>query len=100
MKALNEDCVRFELFPPGHLYSSAAAGFRRWYNPAWFLEQVPSTPYDPLVLRAAFEKVRAVPAPPPTASLVLFRGNFKTAVTISPLLTLTRLPTRRSSRGS
>ncbi|KAG2541532.1 hypothetical protein PVAP13_9NG685100 [Panicum virgatum] len=56
MKALNEDCVRFELFPPGHLYSSAAAGFRRWYNPAWFLEQVPSTPYDPLVLRAAFEK--------------------------------------------
>jgi asparagine synthase (glutamine-hydrolysing) len=56
MKALNEDCVRFEIFPPGHLYSSAAAGFRRWYNPAWFLEQVPATPYDPLVLRAAFEK--------------------------------------------
>ncbi|CAL4938918.1 unnamed protein product [Urochloa decumbens] len=56
MKALNEDCVRFELFPPGHLYSSATAGFRRWYNPRWFLEQVPDTPYDPLVLRAAFEK--------------------------------------------
>uniref|UniRef100_K4A7Z3 Asparagine synthetase [glutamine-hydrolyzing] n=1 Tax=Setaria italica TaxID=4555 RepID=K4A7Z3_SETIT len=56
MKALNEDCVRFELFPPGHLYSSAAAEFRRWYNPRWFLEQVPAAPYDPLVLRAAFEK--------------------------------------------
>jgi len=64
MKALNEDCVRFELFPPGHLYSSAS-GFRRWYNPAWFLEQVPSTPYDPLVLRAAFEKVRRRPQPCP-----------------------------------
>jgi asparagine synthase (glutamine-hydrolysing) len=87
MKALNEDCVRFEIFPPGHLYSSAAAGFRRWYNPAWFLEQVPATPYDPLVLRAAFEKVRAVPALP--HSVVLFRGNFKTAV--SPLLTLTHV---------
>jgi asparagine synthetase B (glutamine-hydrolysing) len=64
MKALNEDCVRFELFPPGHLYSSAAAEFRRWYNPQWFLEQVPATPYDPLVLREAFEKVRPVPALP------------------------------------
>ena len=64
MKALNEDCVRFELFPPGHLYSSAS-GFRRWYNPAWFLEQVPLTPYDPLVLRAAFEKVRRRPQPCP-----------------------------------
>ena len=64
MKALNEDCVRFEIFPPGHLYSSAAAGFRRWYNPHWFLEQVPATPYDPLVLRAAFEKVRACSALP------------------------------------
>ncbi|CAN6325542.1 unnamed protein product [Urochloa humidicola] len=56
MKALNEDCVRFEIFPPGHLYSSAAAGFRRWYNPRWFPEQVPAAPYDPLVLREAFEK--------------------------------------------
>lgn len=57
MKALNEDCVRFEIFPPGHLYSSAAGGFRRWYNPQWFQEQVPRTaPYQPLVLRDAFEK--------------------------------------------
>ncbi|GJN31150.1 hypothetical protein PR202_gb19512 [Eleusine coracana subsp. coracana] len=56
MKALNEDCVRFDIFPPGHLYSSATAGFRRWYNPHWFLEQVPNTPYKPLVLREAFEK--------------------------------------------
>lgn len=32
-------------------------GLRRWYNPPWYSEQVPSTPYDPLVLRNAFEKV-------------------------------------------
>ena len=57
MKALNEDCVRFEIFPPGHLYSSAGGGFRRWYTPHWFQEQVPRTPYQPLVLREAFEKV-------------------------------------------
>lgn len=57
MKALHEDCPKFELFPPGHLYSSAAAGFRRWYNPEWFLEHVPATPYQPRVLREAFEKV-------------------------------------------
>lgn len=36
-----------------------AGGLRRWYNPPWFLECIPSTPYDPLVLREAFEKVFA-----------------------------------------
>ena len=76
MKALNEDCVRFEFFPPGHLYSSAAGGFRRWYNPHWFLEQVPATPYQPLVLREAFEKVRVL------ATTTLERGVlFAVAVT-------------------
>ena len=29
---------------------------RRWYNPPWFTEMVPSGSYDPLVLRNAFEK--------------------------------------------
>jgi asparagine synthase (glutamine-hydrolysing) len=57
MKALNEDCVEFEIFPPGHLYSSAAGGLRRWYKPQWFAENVPATPYQPLLLREAFEKV-------------------------------------------
>ncbi|KAF7042250.1 hypothetical protein CFC21_051903 [Triticum aestivum] len=56
MKALHEDCPKFELFPPGSLYSSAAGGFRRWYNPQWFDEHVPATAYQPLVLREAFEK--------------------------------------------
>lgn len=33
-----------------------AGALRRWYNPPWFSEQIPSTPYDPLALREAFEK--------------------------------------------
>jgi asparagine synthase (glutamine-hydrolysing) len=61
MKALHEDCPKFELFPPGNLYSSAAGGFRRWYNPQWFDEHVPATQYQPLVLREAFEKVHSIP---------------------------------------
>ncbi|KAH1262966.1 Asparagine synthetase, root [glutamine-hydrolyzing] [Glycine max] len=56
MKGLNDDCEHFECFPPGHLYSSKERGFRRWYNPPWFSEATPSTPYDPLVLRHTFEQ--------------------------------------------
>uniref|UniRef100_A0A0D9XVW0 Glutamine amidotransferase type-2 domain-containing protein n=1 Tax=Leersia perrieri TaxID=77586 RepID=A0A0D9XVW0_9ORYZ len=59
MKALNDDCEHFDIFPPGHLYSSKNGGaFRRWYKPPWFSEEaaIPSVPYDPLALRAAFEK--------------------------------------------
>ncbi|GFY94043.1 asparagine synthetase 3 [Actinidia rufa] len=56
MKALSDDCERFMSFPPGHIYSSKQGGLRRWYNPPWFSEHIPSTPYDPLVLREAFEK--------------------------------------------
>ncbi|KAL9994946.1 Asparagine synthetase [glutamine-hydrolyzing] [Helianthus debilis subsp. tardiflorus] len=55
LKGLNDDCEHFEVFPPGHLYSSKTGGFKRWYNPLWFAETIPSTPYDPLVLRRAFE---------------------------------------------
>ncbi|KAK8596209.1 hypothetical protein V6N13_000856 [Hibiscus sabdariffa] len=55
LKGLNDDCEHFESFPPGHLYSSKSGGFRRWYNPPWFSEDIPSVPYDPLVLRRAFE---------------------------------------------
>ncbi|KAI3891438.1 hypothetical protein MKX03_020720 [Papaver bracteatum] len=56
MKGLNDECEHFEYFPPGHLYSSVQGSFRRWYNPAWMSETIPSTLYDPLVLRRAFEK--------------------------------------------
>jgi len=58
MKALNDECEHFVIFPPGHLYSSKTGGFSRWYNPPWYNEAIiPSVPYDPLVLRQAFEKV-------------------------------------------
>ncbi|XP_027155698.1 asparagine synthetase [glutamine-hydrolyzing]-like [Coffea eugenioides] len=55
LKGLHDDCEHFEVFPPGHLYSSKNGGLRRWYNPPWFSEAIPSTPYEPLVLRRAFE---------------------------------------------
>uniref|UniRef100_Q9FXL3 Asparagine synthetase [glutamine-hydrolyzing] n=1 Tax=Raphanus sativus TaxID=3726 RepID=Q9FXL3_RAPSA len=56
MKGLHEDCEHFEAFPPGHLYSSkSGGGFKQWYNPPWFNESVPSTPYEPLAIRRAFE---------------------------------------------
>jgi asparagine synthase (glutamine-hydrolysing) len=61
MKALNDECEHFEIFPPGHLYSSntkTGGGFSRWYNPPWYDEAIiPSVPYNPLALRKAFEKV-------------------------------------------
>lgn len=56
MKALKDDCERFEEFPPGHIYSSKQGGLRRYYNPPWFTDIIPSEPYDPLTLRHAFEK--------------------------------------------
>lgn len=59
LKGLNDDCEHFESFPPGHLYSSKTGGLKRWYNPPWFSETIPSMPYDPLVLRSAFESVNS-----------------------------------------
>ncbi|KNA18676.1 hypothetical protein SOVF_068530 [Spinacia oleracea] len=55
LKGLHDDCEHFESFPPGHLYSSKTGSFRRWYNPLWFSEAIPSVTYDPLILRKAFE---------------------------------------------
>ncbi|TYJ04237.1 hypothetical protein E1A91_A12G079400v1 [Gossypium mustelinum] len=56
MKALSDDCEQFMSFLPGHIYSSKQGALRRWYNPPWYSEKIPSTPYDPKVLREAFEK--------------------------------------------
>ncbi|GLE04674.1 hypothetical protein PINS_up013653 [Pythium insidiosum] len=57
MKALEHGCVRFEVFPPGHLFSSESESLSRWYNPVWFNpEHIGSTPLDLMVLRDAFEK--------------------------------------------
>ncbi|PRQ48736.1 putative asparagine synthase (glutamine-hydrolyzing) [Rosa chinensis] len=58
MKAISDDCEKFISFPPGHLYSSKQGGLRRWYNPQWFLEKIPSIPYVSIVLHEAFEKER------------------------------------------
>nr|GEX64399.1 asparagine synthetase [glutamine-hydrolyzing] [Tanacetum cinerariifolium] len=55
LKGLNDECEHFEVFPPGHLYSSNIGGFKRWYNPPWFSKAIPSAPYDPIVLRRALE---------------------------------------------
>jgi hypothetical protein len=37
--------------------SRVSGGLRRYYNPPWFTDIIPSEPYDPLTLRHAFEKV-------------------------------------------
>lgn len=74
MKGLNDDCEHFEVFPPGHLYSSKEGGYKRWYNPPWYSEAIPSVPYDPLVLRKAFENVRL------TAILVISKVIFDTSI--------------------
>ncbi|CAN1224762.1 Asparagine synthetase [glutamine-hydrolyzing] 3 [Linum perenne] len=62
MKALSDDCERFVSFLPGHIYSSKEGTLKRWYNPPWYTEKVPSTPYDPLYLREAFEKACSAPS--------------------------------------
>ncbi|KAH7351923.1 hypothetical protein KP509_19G020400 [Ceratopteris richardii] len=56
MKALMNDCEQFQTFPPGHIYSSKTGGLRRYYEPEWFSESIPSTPYNAQLLREAFEK--------------------------------------------
>ena len=63
MKALSSECVRFEVFPPGHslhVAGDATAGApTRWYKPQWWESQevpIPSTPYDKVEFRKAFEE--------------------------------------------
>jgi asparagine synthase (glutamine-hydrolysing) len=61
MKCLKDECARFRQFPPGHYYSSKTGEFVRYYSPEFYLAfeaappRVPSAPYDPAQLRAAFE---------------------------------------------
>ena len=57
LKALQGICPRFELFPPGHHYSSADGKFVRWYEPIW-RQPGHSPTADPglLTLRAEFEQ--------------------------------------------
>ena len=59
---LQDDCTRFQQFPPGHYYDSKTGEFVRYYNPKFYLDfdaephRYPSTPLDLVALRTAFEK--------------------------------------------
>lgn len=57
MKALCSECARFELFPPGHSFSSKTKTFTQWYKPSWKVDRalIPRNKYDPATLRHSFE---------------------------------------------
>jgi len=56
MKAIAENCERFDEFPPGHLWSNKTGQLTRWYNPPWFSEQIPNTPLDYDLLRDTLDR--------------------------------------------
>mmetsp|Transcript_8351 Transcript_8351/g.20566 ORF Transcript_8351/g.20566 Transcript_8351/m.20566 type:complete len:600 (+) Transcript_8351:165-1964(+) len=64
MKSLIGECNKFQNFPPGHIYCSKgpmAGKFQRWYKPNWAPDmlpgvEMPKEPYQPDVLRHAFER--------------------------------------------
>ena len=63
LKALKDECERFEVFKPGHVFSSKTMEFSRWYNPKWLTEfekvppcVPPQADIDLDVLREKFEK--------------------------------------------
>ncbi len=56
MKALIDDCVTIEDFPPGHYLDSEVGELRRYYQPSWRdYDAVKGTPADPIHLRSALE---------------------------------------------
>jgi len=56
MKCLAEECERFQEFPPGHFWSSKSGELKRWYNPPWFDEHIPSTPTDLVSLEKVLDR--------------------------------------------
>jgi len=56
LKALVNECERFQEFPPGHYWSSKSNQFVRWYNPPWIDQHIPSDPLDLVKLRIALER--------------------------------------------
>lgn len=57
MKALSSETARFELFPPGHFYSSKSKTFTRWYDPVWRNPDFqPTRAFDAQRLRESFER--------------------------------------------
>ncbi len=56
MKALVDDCVTIEDFPPGHVLDSEIGEPRPYYTPTWRdYDDVLETPADPTRIRAALE---------------------------------------------
>ncbi|KAF0688459.1 Aste57867_19924 [Aphanomyces stellatus] len=56
MKALAHGCVRFELFPPGSVFTSTTGEFTRWYTPSWMEPgHIGAVPLNYDGLRQAFE---------------------------------------------
>ncbi|KAG7391968.1 asparagine synthetase [Phytophthora pseudosyringae] len=56
MKALEEGCVRFEVFPPGNVFTSDTETCKPWYRPDWYEPgHLGKTPLDLVALREAFE---------------------------------------------
>jgi asparagine synthase (glutamine-hydrolysing) len=50
MKAIADQCIEFNQFPPGHYYTPET-GFVRYYNPDWFDASVAVNPADLSLLR-------------------------------------------------
>uniref|UniRef100_A0A7S3LLR2 asparagine synthase (glutamine-hydrolyzing) n=1 Tax=Aplanochytrium stocchinoi TaxID=215587 RepID=A0A7S3LLR2_9STRA len=56
LKGLHGTCERFEIFPPGHYYSSKTHEFKRWFEPTWIdPNTIPSQPLELVELRQKFE---------------------------------------------
>jgi asparagine synthase (glutamine-hydrolysing) len=56
MKALVDDCVTINIFPPGYYYTPET-GFRRYYEPKWFYEEfIPNEKADLSLIKSTFEK--------------------------------------------
>jgi len=59
LKAIAARCIRFEVFPPGTVYTSKEGKFTKWYNPGYSLEVIPTTPCPVETIRVALtESVR------------------------------------------
>eukprot|EP00002_Diphylleia_rotans_P001918 TRINITY_DN11145_c0_g1_i1.p1 TRINITY_DN11145_c0_g1~~TRINITY_DN11145_c0_g1_i1.p1 ORF type:complete len:561 (+),score=121.04 TRINITY_DN11145_c0_g1_i1:54-1736(+) len=55
MKCLKDDCLKIEVFPPGHYYTPET-GFVRYYNPQWWdPEFIATAPADYDKIRETFE---------------------------------------------
>jgi asparagine synthase (glutamine-hydrolysing) len=58
LKAIKDDCIRFQIFPPGQIYDSKSCGFSTWYTPSWKQQKAwkaIDAQNDLLAIRHAFE---------------------------------------------